>query len=358
MTKKKGVAVIGYGGMGGWHTDHIAKSDVVSLCGIYDVLEEKQELAKSRGFHAYNSEAEVLADPNVEIVVVVTPNDSHKEISIRAMEAGKNVICEKPVVMACKDLQDIFDVAKKTGKLFSVHQNRRWDVDFLAMKQLRDSGEIGEIFNVESRIHGSRGIPSDWRGEKEFGGGMMYDWGVHLIDQVLMIFAGETVTDLYCRLDYITSDFIPETECDNGFRMIIGFASGAYAHIEVGTYNFVPMPRFYMRGSKGTAIIQDWRENCQITACTAWHENDVLPVQTAAGLTKTMAPRDEVTTRSYEIERPASDVHDYYRNFCAAVDGKASSFIQHDQLMRTLRLIELSFESHAKGEVLKFEMKV
>lgn len=92
------------------------------------------------------------------------------------------------LLLSSAEFAEMVDAAHKSGKLFTVHQNRRWDVDFLAMKQLYQSGEIGEVFNIESRIHGSRGIPSDWRGEKEYGGGMLLDWGVHLIDQILQIY--------------------------------------------------------------------------------------------------------------------------------------------------------------------------
>ena len=160
---KKNLAVIGYGGQGGWHADHALKSDVVSLAGIYDIDPKRAELAESRGIHAYASLEDVLADPAVDIVTVATPNDVHKQIVLDALAAGKNVICEKPVEMSCAAVDEMIAAAKAAGKLFTVHQNRRWDVDFLAMKQIIESGEIGETIRIESRIHGSRGIPSDWR---------------------------------------------------------------------------------------------------------------------------------------------------------------------------------------------------
>ena len=82
---KKKTAVIGYGGQGGWHTEQIKKSDVVSLKGIYDINPEKRKLAESRGIYAYSSLEDLLADEEIELVVIATPNDSHKEISIKAV---------------------------------------------------------------------------------------------------------------------------------------------------------------------------------------------------------------------------------------------------------------------------------
>ncbi len=346
---KKNLVVIGYGGMGTWHTQHALKSDVVNLAGVYDINPEKNKLAEERGIFAYDSYEAVLADEKVDLITVAIPNDSHKEVVIRALEAGKNVICEKPVSMDSAELDEMIAASEKSGKLFSVHQNRRFDVDFLAMKQIKQSGELGGLINIESRIHGSRGIPSDWRGEKEHGGGMLLDWGVHLIDQVLQIF-DEKIDKIYCVFDHITNK-----EVDDGLKMTIYFEGGKSTYIEVGTYNFIPMPRFYLRAEKGSAIITDWREKCKVAKCKYWHESEVLPVQTAAGLTKTMAPRDSVTMDEYELEKPASDVHDYYRNFCAAIDGKAEQLVTHPQMRRVMKVMEACFESDRLGQVVKFE---
>ena len=348
ITMKKKLVVIGYGGMGTWHTQHALKSDVVELAGIYDIKEEKCALARERGIFAYDSLEAVLNDPKVDLVTVAIPNDSHKEVVIKALEAGKNVICEKPVAMNLAELDEMIAAADKSGKVFSVHQNRRFDVDFLAMKHLKETGELGEFINIESRIHGSRGIPSDWRGEKEHGGGMVLDWGVHLIDQILQIF-DEKIENIYCTFDHITNK-----EVDDGFKLNIYFEGGKSALIEVGTYNFIAMPRFYLRAQKGSAMITDWRENCKVAKCKHWHESEVIPVQTAAGLTKTMAPRDSITMDEYELEKPASDVHDYYRNFCAAIDGKATQLVTHPQMRRVMKVMEACFESDKLGQVIPF----
>lgn len=345
---KKNLVVIGYGGMGTWHTQHALKSDVVELAGVYDIKEEKNALARERGIFAYDSLEAVLNDPKVDLVTVAIPNDSHKEVVIKALEAGKNVISEKPVAMNLQELDDMIAAANKSGKVFSVHQNRRFDVDFLAMKHLKETGELGEFISIESRIHGSRGIPSDWRGEKEHGGGMVLDWGVHLIDQILQIF-DEKIESIYCTFDHITNK-----EVDDGFKLTITFEGGKTAFVEVGTYNFIAMPRFYLRAEKGSAMITDWRENCKVVKCKAWHESEVIPVQTAAGLTKTMAPRDSITVDEYELEKPASDVHDYYRNFCAAIDGKATQLVTHAQMRRVMKVMEACFASDAAGQVVPF----
>lgn len=346
---KKNLVVIGYGGMGAWHVNKALNSDVVNVTGIYDIDPAKNKAAEEKGLFVYDSYDAVLADSKVDIVTIATPNDVHKELAVKALNAGKNVICEKPVAMSLAELDEMIEAANKNNRIFSVHQNRRFDTDFLAIKNLKESGEIGDFINYESRIFGSRGIPGDWRRHKEFGGGMMLDWGVHLIDQTLQMFK-ENIEKVHCVLDHVTS-----TEVDDGFRATIYFEGGAYAFIEVGTYNFIQMFRHYVRAQNGCASISDWHGKCKISGPVEWIEEEVTPVQTAAGLTKTMAPRDFSTLKEYEIDQPSSDVHDYYRNFCNAIDGKEEQLVTHAEMRKVMKVMEACFESDRLGQVVKFE---
>lgn len=340
---KKNLAVIGYGGQGAWHAAWAQKSDVIALAGVYDIAQERMDVARSLGIRTYESREALLADAAVDIVVCATPNDVHKEIVLAALAAGKNVICEKPVALHVCDFDEMCDAAARAGVFFTVHQNRRWDVDYLAMRSLIQSGEIGEVLNIESRVHGSRGIPSDWRCQRAPGGGMILDWGVHLIDQMLQLIPAR-LTHVWCETTHITT-----REVDDGFCLHLTFADGKRATVEVGTYNFLAMPRFYMQCRQGTALIEDWQKKCRVARLKAWNEKEVLPVQTAAGITKTMAPRDEITLDMYEIERPRSDVHDFYRNVVAVLDGTQAPAITHDEVRRVLCVMEAAFRSADNG---------
>lgn len=107
------VVVVGYGGMGGYHADKIRKMDKFELLGIYDIKDERRKAAEENGIRAYNSFKEVLADDSAELITCATYNDCHKEIVIRALEAGKNVISEKPVTLCSEDLEEMIAVAEK-----------------------------------------------------------------------------------------------------------------------------------------------------------------------------------------------------------------------------------------------------
>ena len=356
----KKVGIIGYGGMGQYHACSILGtryancidfevSDVCTLSGIYDIDEAKRELAESRGIKAYPTCEALLADGEIDIVVVATPNDSHEELVVAALNAKKHVICEKPVAMSLASLDRMLAAANANGKRFSVHQNRRLDNYYVVMKDICDKGIIGDIISVESRVHSDHGIPGDWRKTVECGGGMLYDWGVHMIDQQLWML-GYDVENVYARFDYLT-----DTPVDDGCYIDIKLKSGKRLHTEICTYNFIPLPLMYMRGRTGTAVCNGWNDSIQVTRCTDWGDHDdILPMKVAAGLSRTVAPRNERTVEKLVFPLPHTDIHDYYRNFCGAIDGKCEQLVTHEQMRVVMRVIECAFESAETETVVKF----
>lgn len=344
------LAIVGFGGMGNWHRELIESGiDGLLVKGVFDIDNERLEYAKENHLHAYQDLDEVLNDNEVDIVLCATPNDCHKDITVKALKAGKNVVCEKPVAMNSTELQTMIDTANACKKLFVVHQNRRWDADYLTMKKIYDEKLLGDVFNIESRVHGSRGIPGDWRGEKEHGGGMILDWGVHIIDQMLLMIK-EKITSVYCTLTHVTNELV-----DDGFKLILTFESGKTALLEVGTSNFVELPRWYMQGADGTAVIDDWYLHGKVVRIKNWDKNDAVPIKTAAGLTKTMAPRTDETIHTEELPKVETDIKDFYRNVMDTISGKAEILIKHDELMRVMKLMETAFKSAELNQVVSFE---
>ena len=260
------------------------------------------------------------------------------------------MVSEKPVTLCSADLAVMREASERTGKFFTVHQNRRWDEDFLTVKNVLAEGKLGEVFRIESRVHGSRGIPGDWRQEPEHGGGMVLDWGVHLLDQALLLFPGEKLETVYATLTNVTNQI-----CDDGFTADLGFANGIHVLVEVGTSNFISLPRWYVLGADGTAVIQDFGRDGKIVCATGVNEGDVVPVITAAGLTKTMAPRREDTIRTEEMPWADSDIRDFYKNVMAVIEGKEEPKIKLDEVARVMRLMEAIFESAKTRQVVTFE---
>ncbi len=342
-------AVIGFGGMGGFHCNKMQTVEGICLRGIYDIDPARGKAAEEQGIRSYASREELLADPEIDLVTVATPNDFHKEIAIAALEAGKNVISEKPVAMNSAELEEMIAAANRTGKLFTVHQNRRWDEDYLTVKKLYDEKQLGNIFRIESRVQGSRGIPSGWREEKAHGGGMVLDWGVHLLDQMLTMMNGRKLISLSASKTNITNQ-----ECDDGFTAICRFEGNLEWIVEVGTCNFISLPRWYVCGDAGSAVIRDWDCSGEIKKIFNHGEDDVAPVQAGAGITRTMAPRNEQTVETFPIEKVHSDWADYYRNVIAVLNDKAKIIVTHDQLRLSMKVIEAVFEAAETGKTLFF----
>lgn len=338
------MVIVGFGGMGGWHRELIETIDHLEVKGVFDIREERQAYARSLGLIAYESLEDVLNDEEVDIILCATPNDVHKEVVIRALNAGKNIVCEKPATMHSEDFCEMM-AAQKTSRLF-VHQNRRWDEDYLTVRKILDEKLLGPVYKIESRVHGSRGIPGDWRGTIEHGGGMVLDWGVHILDQALQMI-DQKVVGVYAALTNVTNELV-----DDGFTVRLLFENGLDFMLEVGTSNFISLPRWYVLGRDGSAVVRDWDLSGEMVRVTNWDKNDAVPIKTAAGLTKTMAPRTEDTIVTEELPVVHSDIRDYYRNVMDTISGKSEQIVKNEEVLRVLRLMEAIFESAEKRQVL------
>ena len=344
------VAVVGFGGMGGWHVNRLLHMEKFSLSGVWDIDPERLEEARERGIHTYASFEDVLADGELELVVVATWNDVHKPLCIAAMRAGKNVISEKPVAMSLEELDEMIAVSKETGKLFTVHQNRRWDDDFLTMVNIVQKNKLGKVFRIESRVQGSRGIPGDWRREKGHGGGMVLDWGVHLLDQALTMNDEIALQSVWAQTTHITND-----ECDDGFYCELQFENGLHYAVEVTTNNFISLPRWYILGENGSAVIEDWELNGKMTLVHNWDKIDSVPVKAGTGITKTMAPRTDETIHDAPLEKINGKWEQYYDNIYDVLKNGKTQTVTHRQMRRCLKLIEAIFESAEKNQVIAFD---
>jgi len=349
MAHKMGI--IGYGGVAaGWHHENMKRINGLEVVAAHDINPERLAAAKSRGLNVYENLNDFLADDNFDLVLVATPNNFHKCMVVAALEAGKHVICEKPVAMTLEDFDAMHDAAKHTGKLFTVHQNRRWDKDFRIVKKAIEDGLVGKPYTIESRVMGQNGVMHGWRAYKVAGGGMVFDWGVHLIDQLLWMLK-EPVSEVYANLHSVKTP-----EVDDYFKAIIRFDSGLSAQIEVGTYNLEMLPRWYVCGDGGAIVVNDWECNGRITHAKdfemAW-EQEV--VQTVGGPTRTMAPRPKETLEELPLPEVETDWCDFYNNVLAALDGKEELLVKPDELRKVMQVMTAIFESSETGKAIKID---
>lgn len=339
---KHTMAIIGYGGMGGWHHKSITeKIPDLAVKGVYDIRKEARGKARENGLYVYASLEELLQDGAVELVTVATPNNFHKDLVIACLRAGKNVVCEKPVAMNAAELREMIAAAEETGRLFTVHHNRRWDRDYQTIKAVLADGTIGTPYFIESRVQGSRGAMHGWRGYKVNGGGMVLDWGVHLIDQLLDLIDSPVVS-----VDaHLQSIFTPEV--DDNIKILLRFENRVSALCEMSTNCFINLPRWHISGTDGTAMIEGWGCHGKIVKLNTdkqmeWADDIVY---TEAGPTRTMAPRPVQTTEELPLPDIHSDWSEYYVNIVEVLEGRAQAIVQPDQVLRVMKVIDTVFAS-------------
>ena len=342
--------LIGYGAMGNYHAQQIGTMPDFAVSAVYDIAPEKREKARAEGRDVCDSLEELLMRKDVDAVILAVPNNFHKPLAVAAMHAGKHVLCEKPVMMNSRDLLEVLAVSEQTGMLFTVHQNRRWDRDFCIVRECIQSGALGRPFYIESRVQGAKGIPGDWRCTQEAGGGMLLDWGVHLLDQLLLL-ADSPVREVYAHL---LSVKFPEV--DDNFKVMLRFENGLSALVEVDTYTFIPLPRWHVSGEKGTLQVDDFACGGKMVCAknTEMHWDEGI-VYTAAGPTRTMAPRPRETVETLSLPQVQTDARDYYVNFRDAQQGGREPAVTHRQMLAVMRVIDAIFVSAKEHRAVKPE---
>lgn len=192
MSKTYKIAIIGCGGIAnGKHMPSLKKVSNVEMVAFCDIVEEKAVTAVDQygieGAKVYTDYREVLNDPSIDIVHVCTPNDSHAEIAIAALEAGKHVMCEKPMAKTAAEAQQMVDAVKRTGKKLTIGYNNRFRGDSQHLKKICESGELGDIYMAKAHAIRRRAVPT-WGvflDEEKQGGGPLIDIGTHALDLTL-----------------------------------------------------------------------------------------------------------------------------------------------------------------------------
>ncbi|UKS30815.1 Gfo/Idh/MocA family oxidoreductase [Paenibacillus sp. HWE-109] len=192
MSRKFRIGIIGCGGIAnGKHLPSLTKLANVELVAFCDIEEDRAVTAAEKygaeGAEVYVDYTELLQDSTIDIVHVLTPNDSHAEIAIAALEAGKHVMCEKPMAKTAADAKRMAETAKRTGKKLTIGYNNRFRPDSQHLKRVCAEGELGEIYYAKAHAIRRRAVPT-WGvflDEEKQGGGPLIDIGTHALDLTL-----------------------------------------------------------------------------------------------------------------------------------------------------------------------------
>jgi predicted dehydrogenase len=252
-SREIGLAVVGYGPYGGMGLYHglaaaaIPGLEMVAACD-FDPGRRKAAEEELPGVRPYASVAELVSDDDVEVAVVATPPSTHFQLATELLETGHHVALEKPMCLTVAEADSLVCLARSNGLALTVHQSRRWDPDYLAVRRALDAGLVGNLFNVETFVGGFEHPCRAWHSEVTVSGGAVYDWGSHHLDWILQILG-----DFPARLQAhghkrVWHDI---TNLDQ-VRVRLSWADGREAEFFQSDVAAIRRPKFFLQGTRGT----------------------------------------------------------------------------------------------------------
>lgn len=287
----------------------------------------------------------LLALDDIHCVVIATPNDTHFALARRVLEAGRHVVVDKPVTLTADEALALARLANARSRLFAPFHNRRWDGDFLTVRRLVESGELGRLTYFASHFDRFRPTPrTRWREEPARGGGLLLDLGPHLIDQALALFGlPETVSaTVKTRRDNGTApDFV---------HLLLGYPDKDVA-LHASALSAIEPARFTLHGTRGG--YQKYGLDTQEDQLKAGLTPD--DVEFGGGNRPGVL---RVLEGEIEVERPVPTLDgqyaEFYRALAAAVQDAAPFPVTPQDAVDVMTIIELAAQSEHDGRRLPF----
>ncbi|QSQ13744.1 oxidoreductase [Myxococcus landrumensis] len=285
-----------------------------------------------------SSAREAATHPDVDLVVVATPNETHASLAEAALRAGKHVVVDKPFTVTLAQARGLAALAKEQGRVLSVFQNRRWDSDFLALKALLARGALGRVTHVESRFDRFRPeVRSRWREQPVPGAGIWFDLGPHLVDQALQLFG---VPDTVVALLSASRD---GSAIEDWSQVTLVYPR-RYVVLQASMLVAGGLPRFAVHGTRGSWLKHgmDAQERRLVAGELPGAED--WGTDPSPGRLFTGAAGDSLVT-----EAPRGDYRLYYAGVRDAVRGLARNPVTPAQAVAVSSVLEAALQSARRG---------
>ena len=335
------VGLLGYGAIGHEHSRAARAVAGLELAAVCDTSPERLTAARDAapGVRGYLDHDDLLADEGIDLVVISTPPSTHAEWALRAIESGKHVVVEKPFALRTEEADAVLEAASARNLLAVVYQNRRFDPDHLAVKRLVESGRVGEVFQLETFV-GGYGHPCNlWHSDEGVSGGAFYDWGSHVLDQILDLMPGE--------ISYVTAAnhkrrWFDVTNADHS-RVSVRFDNGVEAEFMHSDLAAALKPRWYVLGSQG-AVVGQWRtERVLSRSDIGTLVEDVLAPADSVPLMELHAADGSVT----RIATPDPQSYGFHRELVNRLQLGLPMTVTGEQSRRVLAVMEAARASAA-----------
>ena len=339
---KIGVGIIGFGRIGAEHAGWLARARRIEAVAVADGTPARQDLARGRGLRVYGTVEELLEDRGVVAVLVATPTAMHFEHAMGALAAGRHVLVEKPMALDLVQSKQMVAAASDRGVVLSVFHNRRWDLDYLTVRKALESGALGKLINVESRLGqwsscigpAAKEYRPNWRNEAAFGGGGLYDWGSHFVDQMWRLMWPAKPVRVFGQL----RGNVWSRECDDFARVCIDFDNGVVGLVEINTTTTRPLPRWHLDGTGGSAGAPHSLE----FRLERWAELDFTPAAGGAA-------------RRFDLATGGLTEVDIWEQFGAAVRGEGMPAVDARSALCTMALLDAARQSSREGRAVEVE---
>jgi len=285
---------------------------------------------------------ELLSMSEIRLIVIATPNETHHLFARQCLEAGRDVIVDKPFTATLKEAVSLVQFAKDADRLLTVYQNRRYDGDFQAIRKLVEAGTLGRIVRFETSYDRFRPQLKSgaWRESARPGSGILFDIAPHLIDHALVLFG---------LPDAVTADVRTEREsaADDAFDIMLHYPNAMRAVLRSSILAAAPRPRFVLFGTEGSFVKQtfDPQENnlrrSYIPSAGAWGAE---PEENWGVLT---VPKGD-SFEQWRIPSATCDYRDYYSNVRDVLLGRAALAVTPEYALDVMRMLELARESSQK----------
>ncbi|MFH1567047.1 MAG: Gfo/Idh/MocA family oxidoreductase [Gemmatimonadota bacterium] len=245
--------IVGLGRIGWSHHAQIQQQhpgfELVAVCDREP--DRIAEAVAASGCAGYRALAPFLRNPRVELVVVATPSKFHEPMALKALQAGKHVLVEKPAALKAAGIDRMIRAARRAGTVLTMHHNYRLNPEYLTVREIIAAGTLGEVFRIKRTVNGFA-RRNDWQVLRKYGGGMTGNWGVHLVDQGLQLLGApvKTVWGSVHRL------FNPG-DAEDDIKAVIEGRNGVVVDVDMTSVDASRRPSWIVCGTRGTLWIQD-----------------------------------------------------------------------------------------------------
>jgi len=342
-----GVGMLGFGAIGAEHTSAIARVPGLQLRGVCDRNPERvaAALESAPGARAAADLDELLERPDIDVVVVSTPPNTHGPLGLRALRAGKHVVLEKPFCLTGKEADQLVEAADATKLALTVYQSRRWDPDFLALRQLVTEGKLGHVFHLEAFIGGFQHPCHFWHSDAAVSGGVIYDWGSHYLDWILQLIPDQVVQVAASRHNLVWHD----VSNDDHFGLRLRFEGGAEAEFIHSDIAAARKPKWYVLGTQGAAV-GEWRRGVIATKGPNGVAEELLPVADLPCELHWLRPGPGDRSHDQTVALPASPPQAFYRNLAGHLLAAEPLAVTAESARRNIAIMEAATQAAATGQ--------